>query len=113
MKGDYFYSHLIEETVIFAPLDKLDLSQTEREELTVIITGNIHHLVLDLVLSELSKEDGKLFLKHVVYKEHDLAWQLLPSKIAGVEEKIRHVILQHVLEVRHEVKKLSDKTGRK
>lgn len=109
MKDAHFYSHLVEESVIFAPLDKLDLSLGEREELTVIIIGNIHHLVLDLVLSELTPEDGKLFLKHVLYKEHDLAWQLLPSKIERVEEKIKNTIREHVEEIVQEIEKLDKK----
>ncbi len=106
MKNKHFYSHLIDESIVSAPLEKLELTLSEREEMIIIIHGNIHHLVLDLIMSELSKEDSERLLKHVVYEEHDSIWELLHQKIDSVEEKITKVIKDHLNEISQEAIKL-------
>lgn len=84
----HFYSHLIDTESLVVELDKMGFSQKERVSLIALIDSNMHHAVLDLILSELSEEDKKVFLTHVANEQHDKVWELLNNKVDNIEEKI-------------------------
>ncbi|MBI2430743.1 MAG: hypothetical protein HYV39_01870 [Candidatus Levybacteria bacterium] len=71
-------------------LGDMDLSQEERLHLVSLVESNLHHTILDAVLSELSEEDKKIFLHHVAHNEHDRVWELLNKKVENIEEKIKN-----------------------
>lgn len=84
-----FYSHLIETESIIVELDKLDLSNDQRIHLATLVDSSLHHVILDAVLSELSEEDRRVFLRHVHENDHDKIWQFLNEKIDNIEDKIK------------------------
>ncbi|OGE37201.1 hypothetical protein A3B45_05275 [Candidatus Daviesbacteria bacterium RIFCSPLOWO2_01_FULL_39_12] len=84
----YFYSHLIEIESLIIELDKLDLSLEEKSHLSSLVDSSLHHTILDVVLSQLSEKDKKVFLNHLQKNEHDKIWQFLSSKVDKIEEKI-------------------------
>lgn len=88
----HFYSHLVKIDEVVTNLDTLDLTVEERQELTVIAESSIHHVVVDVVLSELSGKDKKLFLSYIASHDHDKTWSLLTEKIANVEDKIKQSV---------------------
>ncbi len=67
----------------------MDLTPKERIHLISLINSNIHHEVLDLILSELNDRDKKTFLMHVVSEDHDKIWEFLEGKVENIEEKIK------------------------
>jgi len=71
MKNKFFYSHLIEITDISLKLKDVNLSDDEKAHLTSLIEANIHSIVIDTVLSELSSDDKKTFLKNLVSDNHE------------------------------------------
>lgn len=85
----YFYSHLIETSTLSLELAEMDLTREERIHLISLVESQLHHTVLDAVLSELSEEDKKVFLKHLTLDDHDKIWGLLTSKVENIEEKIK------------------------
>lgn len=85
----HFYSHLIETSQLSLALGDMELSKDERIHLLSLVESNLHHLILDVVLSELSEEDKKIFLEHVATNSHDKVWELLNKKVANIEEKIK------------------------
>lgn len=85
----HFYSHLVEIDSLTAMLSDVPMSDTERQELLSLIESNMHHTVLDLVLSELSEEDKQTFLAHLAEDKQDAIWQLLKKRISAIEEKIK------------------------
>ena len=85
----HFYSHLIETSEISLALGDMELSKEERLHLLSLVESNLHHLILDVVLSELSEEDKKVFLEHVATNSHDKVWELLNEKAENIEEKIK------------------------
>lgn len=99
----HFYSHIIETTEISLALGDLNLSQEERVHLIQLVEKNLHHEILDLVLSELSEEDKKTFLHHVAHEKHDKVWEHLTSKIENVEEKIKKVAHDLTKELHHDI----------
>lgn len=104
----HFYSHLIEVDSIHIALDELELSAEERDELATIMESNIHHVVLDTILSELSSYDKKLFLHHLASDKHDEVWNLVHKKVENIEEKIKKAVddlKKHLHEDIHEAKK--------
>ena len=88
MKHRNFYSHIVDTSTLSLELGDMDLAQEERVELIALIDSNLHQVVLDAVLSELSEEDKKVFLKHVHINDHDQIWKFLNSKAKNIEEKI-------------------------
>jgi hypothetical protein len=87
-----FYSHLIDIESINLSLYLLDLNERQKQELMLIVESNIHHVVIDTVMSELSEEDKKKFLSHLAAEKHEEIWSLLEGKIKNIEEKIKQAV---------------------
>ena len=85
----HFYSHIIDTSILSLELGDMDLNQAQRLELIALIDSNLHQVVLDAVLSELSEEDKKTFLKYLHANDHEKIWQHLRSKVENIEEKIK------------------------
>lgn len=88
-QGKHFYSHLIEFESLQIELNEMRLSAEEREHLLSLAQSNLHHTVLDAILSELSEDDKKMFLTHVASEDHGKTWEFLFKKIDNIEEKIK------------------------
>lgn len=88
-KGKHFYSHIIDTSSITLEIGNMKLSQEERVHLLSLTESNIHHAVLDAILSELSEDDKKKFMEHMHADNHDEIWKLLSSRINNVEERIK------------------------
>lgn len=91
MKQKYFYSHIVETSVVSLELGEMDLNPEERVHLISLVESQLHHIILDTVLSELSEEDKKIFLQHLSLDNHDKIWEHLKSKIESIEDKIKKV----------------------
>lgn len=85
----HFYSHLVDEEPLLLELSELDLEDYERAELKDMVSANLHHVILEAILDELSEEDKQLFLKHITHDDHDEIWNHLKSRIENIESKIR------------------------
>lgn len=85
----YFYTHIIDTSTLSLELGDMDLTPKERLHLISLIHSNIHHAVLDLVLSELKEADKKTFLTHLASENHDKVWKFLNQKVKNIEEKIK------------------------
>ncbi len=89
MGKKYFYTHIIDTSTLSLELGNMDLSPKERMHLISLIDSNIHHEILDLILSELSPSDKKIFLTHLASEDHRKVWKFLNEKIKDVERKIK------------------------
>lgn len=89
MKQKYFYSHIVETSIISLELGEMDLASSERAHLVSLVESQLHHAILDTILSELSEEDKKTFLKHLSLDNHDKIWGHLKSRIENIEDKIK------------------------
>lgn len=85
----HFYTHIIDTSILSLELGEMNITQKERIHLKSLIDINIHHEVLDLILSELNHDDKKIFLAHVASEDHNKIWQFLKEKIEDVENKIK------------------------
>ena len=85
----YFYTQIIDTSSLSLELGEMDLTSEERTHLISLIDSTIHHTILDLVLSELSEEDKKIFLMHMASSNHDKTWKFLKEKTENIEEKIK------------------------
>lgn len=84
-----FYSHIIETSSLTLALGDLDLTQEERKHLVDLAHDNLHHAILDVVLSELSEKDKKEFLVLLAHDEHEKVWSFLLDRIEHIEEKVK------------------------
>ena len=106
MKSKYFYESLIETSDISLELAELKLSPDERVHLISLAKANIHSVVVNTVLANLSEEDKKIFLKNLVSQNHEETWKHLKSKSAAIEEKIKHSIEKLKKELLKDIKRI-------
>lgn len=85
----HFYSHIVETSTVSLALGEMDISQTERKHLLSLVEHNLHHAILDSVLSELSDEDKQEFLMLISTDDNDKIWELLVNRVDNIEDKIK------------------------
>lgn len=102
----YFFSHLVEIESLTLELDKLDLTSEQKIHLARLVDSSLHHTILDAVLSELSDEDKKLFLKYIHENDHKKTWQFLNEKVENIEEKIKKAADGLVAEMHKDIAKI-------
>lgn len=99
-----FYSHLIEIESVIVELDKMDLSKEEKIHLAQLLDSSLHHSILDVIFSELTEDDKKVFASHLHEGKHDQIWKFLNEKISGVEDKIKKVAADLKVELHKDLK---------
>lgn len=86
----YFYTKYIFIESLTEELHSLDLSDEERYHLASLVDSNLHNVILDEILSNLSREDKKAFLYRLKENpEDEKIMEFLAEKIDGVEERIK------------------------
>ena len=88
----YFYSKYIIIEDLITELHEMNLSQEERHHLAALVDSQLHHAILDEILSSLNPEDKKVFLEELSKDpENEKLMDFLSEKIENIEEKIRTV----------------------
>ena len=105
----HFYSHLVETDSVVILINELDITDEEKAHLVALVDSQLHHTVLDAVLSELSEDDKKLFLKHLLHEDHDEVWKHLNTKVDNIEEKIKKAAEDLKKELHEDVKQVKSK----
>lgn len=108
MKKKYFYTHIVDTSTLSLELGSMNLNPKERMHLISLIDSNIHHEILDLVLSELNPIDKKTFLAHLASENHDKIWKLLRGKVDNIEEKIKKTAEDLKKELHKDIKDAMD-----
>ena len=106
--GKHFYSHIVETATLSVELGEMDLSKEERRHLIELAENNIHHAILDAILSELSEENKKIFLSHLAKEEHDKVWEHLRKNIDKIEEKIKKTAEDLKKELHNDIKEIKN-----
>ena len=104
MKRKHFYSHLVEETHITLEIGELEVTNTQRVHLLSLMKANIHSTVVSTVLSNLSTEDKKIFLKNLSLENNEKIWAHLKNNIIDVEEKLKKIIDETIKELIEDVR---------
>ena len=105
----YFYTHIIDTSTLSLELGNMNLDSKERTHLISLIDSNIHHAVLDLVLSELKPMDKKTFLHHLASENHDKVWKFLNEKVENIEEKIKKTAEDLKKELHRDIREVGEK----
>ncbi len=84
----HFFDHLVEVDELHISLDSLDMTDEQKEEVKELMSESIYHTVLEAILSELSDEDKKVFLMHLVTDDHGKIWEFVNGKVENIEDKI-------------------------
>jgi len=102
----HFYHHIVQIDTIHIALSDLDLEPHEREQLVTIAQTNIHHSVIDTILSELTNDDKKTFLILVAHEEpkQNEIWDFLNLKVDQAESKIKKTIDELVKSMHEDIK---------
>ena len=94
---------------IYMELDSLDLSEKEKEHLLSLADSNVHHTVIDTILSGLSHEDKKIFLRLSALDDHNAIWRHLNKKIIDIQTKIKKAASKTLTELHQDIKKVKGK----
>lgn len=107
----HFYQQIIVIDSIHLGLETLDLSPEEKQELVEIVENNMHHIVVDTVLSELEENDKKTFLALITQpdQKHDLIWAFLEMKVDQAEVKIKEAVKAFEAEILKDILELKVK----
>ena len=108
-KQKHFYSHLNLLEPVVMEINTLDISPDEKSHLTMIIHTNLHYIIVDLVLSHLSTENKKAFIKHLEDEDHETTWSFLKGKAENIEEKIKEVTEGFKKELLEDIKRSKEK----
>ena len=85
----HFYSHLVETDSLVVLINELDATDEEKSHLIALVDSQLHHTILDAILSELPEEDKRSFLKFLMHEDHDKIWNHLNNRVDNIEEKIK------------------------
>ncbi len=85
----HFYETIIETASLSLALADMELTREERKHLIDLASENLHHAILDAVLSELSEKDKQEFLQLLAEGDDEKVWKLLKDRIDNIEEKIK------------------------
>lgn len=107
----FFYDHLIEPQRIAEHVERLNMTNDERDHFITIVRSTIHHDIMDEVLSRLPHEHKDPFLDHVALDKHDEALQLLSQHIADLEELVHQIADVHLVQLRQDVESLVSATA--
>lgn len=107
MRKKYFYTHIIDTSTLSLELGGMDMTPKERMHLISLIDSNIHHEILDLILSELNPADKKTFLIHLASEDHVKVWKFLNEKIDNIEEKIKKTADDIKRELHKDIKEIT------
>lgn len=86
----HFYTSVIETSSISLAIADMDMSNDERKHLLSLVEDNLHHAILDAVLSELSDKDKEEFVKLFAEGDDEKVWKLLRERVENIEEKIKN-----------------------
>ena len=109
MRKKYFYTHIIDTSTVSLELDNMSLTEDEKAHLLSLVDSNIHHEVLDLILSELNSSDKKTFLSFLASEDHDKVWSFLKNKVNNIEEKIKKTAEDLKKELQKDIKEVKGK----
>jgi len=86
----HFYTSVVETSSISLAIADMDMSNEERKHLLGLVENNLHHAILDAVLSELSDKDKEEFVKLFAEGEDEKVWKLLRGRVENIEDKIKN-----------------------
>ncbi len=100
----HFYSHLVSMESLIVELDQLEFSAEEKHHLARLADSNLHHTILDAIMSELDEEHKQIFMEHLSDNNHDKIWQLLNEKVNNIEDKIKRAAESIKDEMKEDIK---------
>ena len=100
----HFFSHLIEIETLETEIDGFSLPDAQKDEIKHLVQESIYHNVLDAILSELSEDDKKTFLSHLVTDDHEQIWGFVNKKVLFIEDKIKKAAEDIKLELHEDIK---------
>lgn len=86
--SDHFYNQIVQVDSLYIAIEQMDIEKHQKQELVELVDSQLHHTILDLVLSYLSEEDKHEFLLHHARGDHDALWEHLNNRVERVEDKI-------------------------
>ncbi len=100
-----FYTKYVVVESLVSELHEMDLSESERAHLSALIDSNLHHQIMDEILSSLSVDDKKLFIKLMEKDpESERLMEFLNGKVDNIEGRIQKVADELVSEMEKDVK---------
>lgn len=104
-KNIYFYSSLIKIEPILEKLHQMEFAESERLHLSTLLDSMLYHVIIDEILTNLSSEDKKTFLKYLHDNPRDeKILNFLQSKIENIEGRITRISDELMVELHKDIK---------
>lgn len=84
--------HFIKNPKIYLEIQKFELEQSEKNNLTDLVTLLYHQKLLNKFLEQLEEEDKKVFLELVLLSSDENYLEFLHQKIVNLEEVVVEAI---------------------
>ncbi len=100
-----FYSELVKIESVIVLLDEMKLKDDHKKHLSKLVDSTVHHTIMDLILSKLSKLDQAEFIK--IYNQDPRSKELLKflnSKVSGIDKEIEEVAKKLKVELHEDIK---------
>lgn len=105
----YFYEHLYNIDDLHNDLSVLDLTDSERNHIVLVIQSTMHHVIMDVILEQLHDDHKHIFLASVADENHDKVWDILDEHLENAEglidsaiEALKVELMQDIVEARGE-----------
>lgn len=89
------------------------MTDEEKTELVNLAHDRLHYVIINAVLSELSEEDKKIFLRQMTMNDHASLWRFLNKKVDKVEQKIKQVAQDVIDELHVDIEESKNKSKNK
>jgi hypothetical protein len=100
-----FYSHIVKVESVMVKLDELDLDEEQKKHLAQLVDSTVHHTVLGVILSRLSDDDKRLFIKKLEDDPHDKAlMEFVKERVENIEEEIARETEKLIEELHEDIK---------
>ncbi len=103
-----FYSELIQIESVIIAMDELDLKDEHKSHLSKLVDSTVHHTIMELILSKLSKSDQVEFVKLYNQDPHNREIiKFLNSKVAGIDQEIKQAAVKLKNELHEDIRESS------
>lgn len=99
----YFYAHVVSPEDIHKELEILDITEDEKHHLAIVIESTLHHVVVDVILSEVPEEHKDTLLRHISQDDHDQIWEVLHAHFDDPEGRVKEVAHEVLQELRDDI----------
>lgn len=105
----HFYNHLVEVETLTVELDKIDLSDHQKHELSSLIDVNIHNAIMDAILSKIPDSEKNKFAEVATSGDHKKIWDFIKLKSENIEDEVKKAAQEIKMQLHEDIREAAKK----